>query len=57
MKRSKLNELKNRVSTAKEKQSDFEVICEKIKELPPGQLKKILTDDIIEIFKKNGVDI
>lgn len=57
MKKSKLNELKNRVTTAKEKQSDFEIICNKIKELPPGQLKKILTDDIREVFKKNGVDI
>lgn len=35
--------------------SDMEVLVEEILKLPPGQLKKILTDPVIDILSKYGV--
>ncbi len=38
-----------------EKASDLDVIVEAIKWLPTGQLKKLLTDDVIAVLQKHGV--
>lgn len=35
--------------------SDMEVLIEEITKLPPGQLKKILTDPVITILNKYGI--
>ena len=35
-----------------EKAEDMDVVIRKLGELPPGQLKKVLTDDIIAIIEK-----
>lgn len=40
-----------------EKATDMEILMSKISELPRGQLKKILTDEIIDIFAKYGVEL
>lgn len=37
--------------------SDMEVLVEEIAKLPPGQLKKILTDPVITILSKYGIVI
>lgn len=39
------------------KSDDLDVIVEALKQLPPGQLKKVLTQDIIDILAKYGVVI
>ena len=46
----------NRAAAAKgEKATDLEILMGKLALLPPGQLKKVLTDDIIAILQKYGV--
>lgn len=54
-------ELKERVlaynrtlAERKEKASDLDVIVAALIQLPPGQLKKILSDDVLEVIKKYG---
>lgn len=39
----------------KEKAEDMEVILSAIASLPWGQLKKLLTDDVIAVFEKYGI--
>lgn len=46
----------NRVAAErKEKAGDMDLIISAFAKLPPGQLKKVLTDDIITVFEKYGV--
>ena len=41
----------------KEKASDLDIIVAAFAKLPPGQLKKVLTDDVDAVLKKYGVEI
>lgn len=43
------------IRAAEDGESDMRTIAAAIAKLPPGQLKKILTDDIISILAKYGV--
>ena len=43
------------VAERKEKASDMDILLDAIGKLPWGQLKKILTDDVIAIFEKYGI--
>lgn len=45
------------IQTAEEGAEDMHTIAAAMAQLPPGQLKKILTDDIIAILAKYGVVI
>lgn len=45
------------VAKNKEKSSDLDVIISCIMKLPPGQLKKVLSDEVLEVFRKYGVDV
>lgn len=45
------------IRTAEDGEQDMRAIAAAIAKLPPGQLKKILTDDIIAILAKYGVAI
>ena len=48
----------NKVVAAKaEKAFDLDVIVTEIKKLPPGILKKVLTDEVIAVLQKYGVEI
>ena len=48
----------NRTVTEKgEKASDLDVIVSAMAKLPPGQLKKVLTDDVIAVLAKYGVSV
>lgn len=38
----------------KEKASDLDIIVSQIMKLPYGQLKKVLTDDVMAVLKKYG---
>lgn len=43
------------IRAAEDGEQDMRTIAAAIAKLPPGQLKKILTDDIISILGKYGV--
>lgn len=45
------------VAQKAEKASDLDIIVAEIMKLPPGQLKKVLTDEVIAVLKKYGVEI
>lgn len=48
----------NRAAKQKsEKATDLDTVVEAIKRLPPGQLKKVLTDDVIAILEKYGAKL
>ena len=48
----------NRVVKKKgEKATDLDIIVSELMKLPPGQLKKVLTDDVIAILAKYGIKI
>ena len=41
-----------------EKASDMDVVIRKLGELPPGQLKKLLTDEeLCAVLRKYGMDV
>ena len=37
--------------------SDMMAVVEEMKKLPPGQLKKFLTPEILEILAKYGIEV
>ena len=41
----------------KEKASDMDVIINALRKLPPGQLKKVLTDEVLAVLAKYGVTL
>lgn len=45
------------IRAAEDGEHDMRAIAASIAKLPPGQLKKILTDDIISILAKYGVAV
>ena len=53
--RSKIIAYNKSVAEKGEKASDLDVIVSAIAKLPPGQLKKVLTEDVIAVLKKYGV--
>ena len=55
--REKIINYNRYVSEKNEKANDLDIIISEIMNLPPGQLKKILTDPVIEVLKKYGVNI
>ena len=38
-----------------EKASDLDIIVSAFAKLPPGQIKKFLTDDVIAVLEKYGI--
>ena len=38
-----------------EKASDLDIIVSALAKLPPGQLKKVLTDDVTAVLRKYGI--
>lgn len=45
------------IRAAEDGEQDMRTIAESLAKLPPGQLKKVLTEDIIAILAKYGVVI
>lgn len=41
----------------KEKAEDLQIIVDQIKLLPFGQLKKVLTEDVLAVLAKYGVEV
>ena len=40
-----------------EKASDLDIIVAAFAKLPPGQLKKVLTEDVIAVLNRHGVEL
>ena len=55
--RQKIIAYNRTVAEKGEKASDLDVIVSAMAKLPPGQLKKVLTNDVIAVLAKYGVDI
>ena len=55
--RQKIIAYNRTVAEKGEKASDLDVIVSAMAMLPPGQLKKVLTNDVIAVLAKYGVDI
>lgn len=54
MTRAELNELKAKIAEEKDKADDLDVIVGKIMELPYGQLKKVLSPEVLAVLAKYG---
>lgn len=52
--KEKINVIRQSFSEKKEKETDLDIIVSEIMKLPYGQLKKILTDKVMEVLKKYG---
>ena len=53
--RNKILAYNQSVKEKGEKANDLDIIVQAFAKLPPGQLKKVLTDDVIAVFEKHGV--
>ena len=49
-------EFNKRRAVEGEKATDLDIIVGELLKLPPGQLKKVLTDEVVEILKKYGYE-
>lgn len=45
------------IDAAEVKASDLDVIVSAMAKLPPGQLKKVLTSEVIAVLEKYGVSL
>lgn len=45
------------VAEKAEKAKDLDVIVSAVMKLPPGQLKKVLTEDVLAVLQKYGVTL
>ena len=54
MTRAELNALKANIAEKKDKANDLDVIVGEIMKLPFGQLKKVLTDEVLAVLAKYG---
>ena len=52
--KEKINFIKQSFSEKKEKATDLDIIVSEIMKLPYGQLKKVLTDEVLAVLKKYG---
>ena len=52
--KEKISVIKKSFSEKKEKATDLDIIVAQIMDLPYGQLKKVLTDDVMAVLKKYG---
>lgn len=54
MTRKELNALKAKGLTRKDKATDMDILIASLLGLPPGQLKKVLTEEVLSVLKKYG---
>lgn len=52
--KEKISVIRQVFSEKKEKATDLDIIVSQIMTLPYGQLKKVLTDEVMEVLKKYG---
>ena len=55
--RDKIIAYNKAVAEKSEKAADLDIIVSEIMKLPPGQLKKVLTDEVLAVLAKYGVTL
>lgn len=55
--RAKILAYNRSMADRKEKADDLDIIVSEIMKLPPGQLKKVLTDEVLAVLNKYGIKI
>lgn len=55
--RDKIIAYNRAVAEKAEKAADLDIIVTQIMKLPPGQLKKVLTDEVLAVLEKYGVTL
>lgn len=55
--RAKIIAYNRAVAEKAEKAADLDIIVTQIMKLPPGQLKKVLTDEVLAVLEKYGVTL
>ena len=53
--RAKIFAYNKSVAEKAEKASDLDIIISEVMKLPYGQLKKVLTDEVVAVLKKYGI--
>ena len=56
MTRKQLNSLKLQIESRREKATDLDILLAQIMELPYGQMKKVLTEEVLNILEKYGYE-
>ena len=54
MKRAELDALKAKIAEKNDRATDLDILVGEIMNLPPGQLKKVLTDEVMAVLAKYG---
>lgn len=49
--------LRSELDARKGKADDMDILIAGLAQLPPGQLKKVLTDDVIALLEKYGINL
>ena len=52
--KEKINIIRQSIAEKNEKATDLDIIVSQIMKLPYGQLKKVLTDEVLAVLKKYG---
>lgn len=52
--KEKISIIRQSVSEKKEKASDLDIIVSEVMQLPYGQLKKVLTEEVMAVLEKYG---
>ena len=55
--REKIIAYNKTVAERAEKSADLDIIVSEIMKLPPGQLKKVLTVEVLAVLEKYGIDL
>ena len=55
--RAKIIAYNKSVAEKAEKAADLDIVVSQIMKLPPGQLKKVLTDEVLAVLAKYGVTL
>lgn len=55
--REKIIAFNKRVQEKGEKADDLEVLIAAMAKLPPGQLKKVLSDEVLAVLRKYGLEL
>ena len=54
--REKIIAFNKAAAEKKDKATDLDILVAAFAKLPPGQLKKVLTDDVMAVLKKYGIE-
>lgn len=54
--RDKIIAFNKAAAERKDKATDLDIMVAAFAKLPPGQLKKVLTDDVMAVLAKHGIE-